>query len=76
MVGDLRAVIEMAACYLEGHQDGACDYILSPLEYLLCISLHARAVFGLILGQIPDSCWDGIPVRVFYVSLRDTYMSL
>ena len=36
-------------------------------------SSHARAVFGLILGEIPDSCWEGIRIRVIYVSLRDTF---
>ena len=36
-------------------------------------SSHARAVFGLILGEIPDSCWEGIRIQVIYVSLRDTF---
>ena len=36
-------------------------------------SSHARAVFGLILGEIPDSCWEGIRIRVIYVSLRDKF---
>ena len=36
-------------------------------------SSHAQAVFGLILGEIPDSCWEGIRNRVIYVSLRDTF---
>ena len=36
-------------------------------------SSHARAVFGPILGEIPDSSWEGIRIRVIYVSLRDTF---
>ena len=36
-------------------------------------SSHARAVFGLILGEIPDSCWEGIRIRTIYVSPRDTF---
>ena len=36
-------------------------------------SSHARAVFGLVLGEIPDSSWEGIRIRVIYVSLRDTF---
>jgi len=35
-------------------------------------SSHAQAVFGLILGEIPDSCWEGIQIRIIYVSPRDT----
>ena len=48
------------------------DWILSPPEYLLYRSSRVQAVFGLILGEIPDSCWEGIRIRVIYVSLRDT----
>ena len=36
-------------------------------------SSHAQAVFRLILGEIPDSCWERIQIRVIYVSLRDTF---
>ena len=37
-------------------------------------SSHARAVFGLInTREIPDSSWEGIRIRVIYVSLRDTF---
>ena len=49
------------------------DKILSPPEYLMYARSHARAVFGLILGEIPDSSWEGIWNRVIYVSLRDTF---
>ena len=78
MFADLRMVIETAACYFEGHRDGEnssrrssrrYDQILSPPMCLMYISLHARAVFGLILGEIPDSCWEGVRIGVFYVSL-------
>ena len=36
-------------------------------------SSHDRAVFGLILGEIPDSCWEGIWIWVIYVSLKKTF---
>ena len=36
-------------------------------------SSHVQAVFRLILGEIPDSCWEEIWIRVIYVSLRDTF---
>ena len=42
-------------------------------EVSLYRSSHARAVFGLILREIPDSSWEGIWIRVIYVSLRDTF---
>jgi len=82
MIADLRTVIETAACYFEGHRDDEnssrrssrrYDQILSPPNCLMYISLHARAVFGLILGEIPDPSWEGIRTRVIYVSLRDTF---
>ena len=52
---------------------GCSDKILSPPEYLMYARSHAQAVFGLILGEIPDSSWEGIQIRVIYVSLRDTF---
>ena len=82
MIADLRTVIETAACYFEGHWDGEkssrrslrrYDQTLSPPNCLMYISFHARAVSGLILGEIPDSSWEGIRTRVIYVSLRDTF---
>ena len=82
MIADLRTVIETAACYFEGHRDGEnssrrssrrYDQTLSPPNCLMYISLNARAVSRLILGEIPDSSWEGIRTRVIYVSLRDTF---